>query len=63
MSERYRSVGMLGKEMGYEISDCQMQYDASDKETDQIDSCFIYSRGNGPRKCRKHQVPWGHYRK
>ena len=27
-SERYRSIGMLGKEMGYEISTCQMQYDA-----------------------------------
>ena len=27
------------------------------------DPCFIYSRGNGPRKCRKHQVSWGHYHK
>ena len=25
---------MLGKEMGYEISTCQMQYDANNKETD-----------------------------
>ena len=24
---------MLGKEMGYEISTCQMQYDANNKET------------------------------
>ena len=24
--ERYRSIGMLGKEMGYEISTCHMQY-------------------------------------
>ena len=42
--------------MGYEISTCQMQYDANNKETDQKDPCFIYSRGNGPRKCRKHQI-------
>ena len=28
---------MLGKEMGYEISTCQMQYDANNKETDQKD--------------------------
>ena len=27
-SEGYWSIGMLGKEMGYEISTCQMQYDA-----------------------------------
>ena len=54
-SERYRSTGMLGKEMGYEISTCQMQYDANNKETDKKDPGFIYSRGNGPRKCRKHQ--------
>ena len=40
---------MLGKEMGYEISTCQMQYDANNKETDQKDPCFIYSGGNGPR--------------
>ena len=26
---------MLGKEMGYEISACQMQYDANNKDTDQ----------------------------
>ena len=28
---------MLGKEMGYEISTCQMQYDANNKETGQKD--------------------------
>ena len=28
---------MLGKEMGYEISACQMQYDANNKETDKKD--------------------------
>ena len=54
---------MLGKEMGYEISTCQMQYDANNKEMDQNDPCFIYSEGNGLRKCRKHQVSWGHYHK
>ena len=44
---------MLGKEMGYEISTCQMQYDTNNKEMDQKDPCFIYmySRGNGPQKC------------
>ena len=42
--------------MGYEISTFQMQYDANNKETVQNDPCFIYSGGNGPRKCRKHQV-------
>ena len=31
--------------MGYEISTCQMQYDAADKKTDQKDSCFIYIEG------------------
>ena len=62
-SERYRSIGMLGKEMGYEISTCQMQCDANNKKTDQKDPCFIYSGGNGPRKFRKYQVPWGHYHK
>ena len=36
-SERHRSIGMLGKEMGYAISTCQMQYDANNKETDQKD--------------------------
>ena len=40
---------MLGKEMGYAISTCQMQYDAINKETDQKDPCYIYSGGNGPR--------------
>ena len=53
--------GMLGKEIGYEISTCQMQYDANSKETAKKDPCFIYSGGNGPRKCRKHQVSWNHY--
>ena len=62
-SERYRSIGMLGKEMEYEISTCQMQYDANNKETHQKDPCFIYSGGNGPRKCRKYQLSWGHYHK
>ena len=28
--------------MRYEISTCQMQYDATNKETDQKDPCFIY---------------------
>ena len=36
----------VGKEMGYEISTCQMQYDTADKKTDQEDPCFIYLRGN-----------------
>ena len=49
-AKRYRSIGMLGKEIGYEISTCQMQYDANNKETDQNDPCLIYSGGNGPRK-------------
>ena len=49
--------------MVYEISTCQMQYDANNKETDQKDPSFIYSGGNGPRKCRKHQISWGHYHK
>ena len=44
---------MLSKEIGYEISTCETQYDANNKETDQNDPCFIYSGGNGPRKCRK----------
>ena len=34
---------MLDKEMGYEISTYQMQYDANNKETDQKDPSFIYS--------------------
>ena len=33
-SERYRSIEMLGKEKGYAVSTCQMQYDANNKETD-----------------------------
>ena len=40
--------------MGYEISACQMQFDANNKETDKKDPCFIYSGGNGPRKCLKY---------
>ena len=28
---------MLGKEMGYKISTCQMRYDANNKEMDQKD--------------------------
>ena len=39
-------IDRLGKEVGYEISTCQMQYDAADKKTDQEDPCFIYLRGN-----------------
>ena len=38
--------GFLGKEVGYEISTCLMQYDAADKKTDQEDPCFIYLGGN-----------------
>ena len=41
-----RFIGFLGKEVGYEISTCQMQYDAADKKTDQEDPCFIYLGGN-----------------
>ena len=41
-SEGYWSIGFLGKEVGYEVSTCQMQYDAGDKKTDQEDPCFIY---------------------
>ena len=54
---------MLEKEMEYEISTCQMQYDSNNKQMDQKDPCFIYSGGNGPRKHRRYQVPWGHYHK
>ena len=39
---------------GYEISTCQMQYDAADKKTDQEDPCFIYLRWNWPWKRCKH---------
>ena len=39
------SIGLLGKEMGSDISTCQMQYDAADKKTDQEDPCFIYLTG------------------
>ena len=45
-SEGYWSIGFLGKEVGYEISTCQMQYDAADRKTDQEDPCFIYLGGN-----------------
>ena len=38
-------TGIMGKEMGYDISTCQMQYDANNKETDKKDPCFIYSGG------------------
>ena len=41
-------LGFLGKEMGYKISTCQMQYVAADKKMDQEDPCFIYMRGNWP---------------
>ena len=53
-SEGYWSIGFLGKEVGYEISTCQMQYDAADKKTDQEDPCFIYLRWNWPWKRWKH---------
>ena len=56
-------LGCWARTLGYEISICQMQYDANNKETDKQDPCFIYSRGNGPQKCLKHQVSWGHYHK
>ena len=62
-----KDIDQLGcwarESMGCEISTCQMQYDANNKKLDQKDPCFIYSGGNGPRKCRKHQVSWGHYHK
>ena len=35
MKKTQWSIGFLGKEVGYEISTCQMQYDAADKKTDQ----------------------------
>ena len=53
-SEWYWSIGFLGKEVGYEISTYQMQYDAADKKTDQEDPCFIYLRGNWHWKSWKH---------
>ena len=43
----------MGKEMGYEISTCQMQYDANNKETDKKDPCFIYS-GQGCKNAGKY---------
>ena len=60
---KIKIIGMLGKEMGYEISTCQMQDDANNKETNKKDPYFIYSGGNGPRKHQKYQVTWGHYHK
>ena len=53
-SEGYWLIEFLGKEVGYEISTCQMQYDAADKKMDQEDPCFIYFRGNWPWKRWKH---------
>ena len=47
---------MLGKETGYGISTCQMLYDANNKDTHQKNSMFRILWGNGPLKCRKHQV-------
>ena len=41
-----RDIDRLGKKVGYEISACQMQYDAADKKTDQEYTWFIYLRGN-----------------
>ena len=37
----YRSSWLLGKEMGHAIPTSQMQYHADNKETDQIDQCFL----------------------
>ena len=37
-------LGSWARKWGYEISACQMQYDAADKKTDQEDPCFIYLR-------------------
>ena len=34
--------GSWARKWGYEISTCQMQYDAADKKTDKEDPCFIY---------------------
>ena len=39
-------LGSWAKEVGYEISTCQMQYHAADKKTDQEAPCFIYLGGN-----------------
>ena len=54
LCRNFRKIGMLGKEIGYEISTCHMQYDANNKETDKKDPCSIYSGGNDPRKRRKY---------
>ena len=59
--QKDRSIGMLGKEMGYEISTCQMQYDANNKETDKKDPCLKYFGGHGPQKLWKYQVSCRHY--
>ena len=55
--------GCWARKLDMRFQPVKMQHDANNKETDQKDPCFIYSRGNGPRKCRKHQVSWGHYLK
>ena len=34
-------IGFLGKDVGYEISTCQMQYNAANKKTDQEDPCYL----------------------
>ena len=47
--------------MRFQPVKCNMMQIA--KETNQKDPCFIYSRGNGPQKCRTHQVSWGHFHK
>ena len=39
-------LGSWARKWGYEISTCQMQYDAADKKTDQDDPCSIYLGGN-----------------
>ena len=56
-------LGCWARKWGMRFQPVKMQYDANNKETDQKDPCFIYSGGNGPRKCLKHQVSWGHYHK
>ena len=47
-------LGCWARKMGCEISTCQMQYNANNKEADKKYPCFIHSGGNGPRKCRKY---------
>ena len=55
---------MLGKEMGYEISTCQMQYDANNKEKDKKDP-FLYTLEGMVLKNVESidQVSRGHYHK